>query len=149
MRPPIILSVLFLGIACVGCDTKGEPVAYDKACSLGNDGRTIETKGFLDDAGGVFCSDTSGRMECGMKLKAKADDKTGFTADIALGSGANTMDELPRGYQKTDIVIRHNEGGVVDLGKEVTVTGKLSAYQSTEAPGGVGCFVKVYKIEQK
>lgn len=149
MKPFLIASFLFLGIVSASCDTKGEPVAYDKACALGNDGKTIETKGFLDDAGGVFCSDTSGRMECGMKLKAKTDEKTGFTADIALGSGSNTMDELPRGYQKTDIVIRNNEGGVVDLGKEVTVTGRLSAYQSTEAPGGVGCFVKVYKIEQK
>lgn len=148
MRFLIIASVLLLALAGAGCDTKGEPVAYDQACSLGNDGRSIETKGYLDDVGSVFCSDTSGRMECGMKLKARSEDKTGFTADIALGSGANTMDKLERGYQRTDITIRNNEGNVVDLGKEVTITGTLSAYQSTEVPGGVGCFVKVYKIEQ-
>ena len=144
---PALALCLVLVIA--GCETKGVPVAYDQACTLGNDKKTIETKGFLDDDGSVFCSNTSGRMECGFAFKKSADGKKGFSADIAIGSGANSMDKLNRGYKKEDIVIRNNDGNVVDLGKEVTITGDLSAYQSESAPNGVGCFVKVYKIEQK
>ncbi len=148
MRILFAASLLALCMLAIGCDVSGEPVDYDKVCSLGNDKKSIETKGFLDDAGGVFCSNTSGRMECGFKLKKELGAEKGFTADVAIGSGANTMDELERGYERTDIVIRNNAGEVVDLGKEVTVTGTLSAYQSSEAEGGVGCFVKVFKIEQ-
>ena len=142
-----LLMALFL--LASGCDTTGEPVAYERVCDLGNDKKSIETEGFLDDAGGVFCSNTSGRMECGLKLKQSLKDEKGFTADVAIGSGANTMDELSSGYKPTDIAIRNNDGNVIDLGEKVKVTGTLSAYEDTTSPGKTGCFIKVYKIEQK
>jgi hypothetical protein len=149
MRSLSMAAFLFVAFAFAGCDTKGVPTPFDQACALGNDKKTIETKGFLDDNGSVFCSNTGGRMECGFAFKKTLDGKKGFSADIAIGSGANSMDKLERGYKKENIVIRNNDGNVVDLGKEVTITGDLSAYQSDSEPSGVGCFVKVYKVEQK
>ena len=132
-----------------GCGSvEGEKMEYGKVCGLGNDGKMVETSGFLADKGSVFCSNTSGRMECGLKFSAEAGGE-GFNADIAVGSGANSMDELPKGYKPEDIVVRGDDGNAIDLGKGVTVTGKLSAYQSTEAPNGVGCFIQVQKLVQK
>ncbi|MDH3492620.1 MAG: hypothetical protein OEM82_03655 [Acidobacteriota bacterium] len=70
MRVIQIAAVVLLAAFGFGCaPVKGEPVDYARACDRGNDKKTIEVKGFLDDAGGLFCSDTSGRMECGFKLK--------------------------------------------------------------------------------
>jgi hypothetical protein len=149
MRYLYVAAVISIAFVIAGCDSKGVPIAFDQACTLGNDKKTIETSGFLDDNGSVFCSNTSGRMECGFAFKKSPDGKKGFSADIAIGSGANSMDRLERGYKKEDIVIRNNEGNTVDLGKEVKITGDLSAYQSDTEPNGVGCFVKVYKVEQK
>lgn len=149
MRILFPVLVLCLAILIAGCDTKGVPVSYDQACALGNDGKTIATKGYLSDDGSVFCSNTGGRMECGFTFKKSPDAKAAFSADIAVGSGSNSMDKLNSGYKKEDIAIRGNDGNAVDLSKEVTITGKLSAYQSDSAPNGVGCFVQAYKIEQK
>lgn len=136
-------------VAFSGCDSKGEPVAFGKACGLGNDGKSVEIKGFLADKGSVFCSNTGGRMECGLRFTERSGEKDGFNADIEVGSGANTIDELPRGYKPEDIKVRGDDGNEIDLAKQVTVTGKLSAYQSTESPSGIACFIQVYKIDQK
>lgn len=148
MRSITIAVVVLIGLFFIGCQVKGQPMAYDQVCSLGNDKKTIETEGYLDDGVTVLCSNTGGRMECGLDLKKGPDSKARFSADIATGSGVNSMNDLPSGYKKSDIVIRNNDGNVIDLGKPVKITGKLSAYQSSDAAGGVGCFVQVYKIEQ-
>lgn len=143
------LLLVFAVSLLAGCAVEGEKMEYGKVCGLGNDGKMVETSGFLADKGSVFCSNTSGRMECGLKFSGKAGDAEGFNADIAIGSGANTMDELPKGYKPEDIVVRGDDGNKIDLAKEVTITGKLSAYQSTEAPKGIGCFIQAQKIVQK
>lgn len=148
MKLVAFLFACLIAAAVSGCDTKGEPMAFDKVCGLGNDGKTVETKGVLSDKGSVFCSNTSGRMECGFRFSAESGGE-GFNADIAIGSGANSMDELSRGYKAEDIVIRGDDGNRIELGKPLTITGKISAYQSSEAPNGIGCFIKVYKIEKK
>lgn len=140
------LAVFF----CFGCaPVVGEKVEYAKACDRGNDKKTLEVKGFLDDAGGLFCSNTSGRMECGFKFKKDlAQKERGFSADIATGGGANAMDEVKSGYRKSDLVVRDDNGKKVDLGKEVTVTGLLTSFEDKTSPEGGGCYMKVYKIEQ-
>ena len=141
--------ILSMMIFTIGCEPpKGEAVEYAKACDRENDNKTIETEGFLDDAGGVYCSNTSGRMDCGFKLKKDLKDEKGFSADIAISSGANSMDKLERGYQKADITIRNNESNKIDLLKKVKVTGTLKSWEDKTSPAGGGCYLKVYKIEQ-
>lgn len=144
-------AVFLLAVGCffaAGCAVEGEPVAYAKMCDAENDGKRIETSGFLDDAGSLFCSNTSGRMECGFKLKNDLKDEEGFSADVAIGTGANSMDEVERGYQKSDLAIRDDAGNKIDLGKKVIVTGDL---RSTKDPvsNDVVCYLKVLKIVQK
>lgn len=139
-----VLVLMALGVFLVGCNVEGEPVEYSKMCDVGNNDKRIEVSGFLDDAGSLYCSNRSGRMECGFKLKNDLNDEKGNSADIAIGSGANSMDKVERGYQKADIVIRGNDGNKIDLTKKVKVTGDL---RSVETPDVV-CYMKVLKIEQ-
>ena len=149
MKNLLFLLALSITVLTIGCaPPTGEPVEYSKACDRGNDKKTIETKGFLDSGTGLFCSNTSGRMECGFKLKNDLKDEKGFTADIAISSGANSMDKVERGYQVSDIVVRGNDGERIDLSKKVTVTGTLNSFEDKTSPEGGGCFMKVKKIEQ-
>jgi pimeloyl-CoA synthetase len=87
-------------------------------------------------------------MECGFKLKTDLKDEKGFSADIAIGSGANSMDKLESGYQKTDIKVRNNDGNAIDMSKAVKVTGKVSFSDDPTYTSGPVCYMKVYKIEQ-
>jgi hypothetical protein len=148
MKKSLCLLALSIFLGACGAPT-GKPVEYSKACDHGNDKKTIETAGFLDSGTGLFCSNTSGRMECGFKLKNELKEETGFTADIAVGSGANSMDKVERGYQKSDLKVRGNDGSEVDLNKRVSVTGKLTSVDDATDPTGGVCYMKVYKVEQK
>ena len=71
-----------------------------------------------------------------------------ITADIEVGSGANTVDEIPKGFKKEDIKVRDNAGNQVALGADkVKLTGKMMI--APAAPGGQGvCLMQVYKIEK-
>ena len=130
-----VLFLIGMSLFLLGCEIpKGEPIEYSKACDRTNDKKIIETEGFLDDDSGVFCSSTSGRMECGFKLKNDLKDAKGFSAEIALSSGANAMDKLETGYQKSGITIRNHAGETIDLSKKVKLTGKLSSWEDKTSP---------------
>ncbi|MEZ5427513.1 MAG: hypothetical protein R2747_14670 [Pyrinomonadaceae bacterium] len=149
MKAFSVLMTVVLSVVLLGCGNQpGEPVEYSQVCSTANNKKYIETEGFLDDAGGVFCSNTSGRMECGFKLKNDLKDEKGFSADIAIAGGANSMDKLERGYRKSDIKIRNNQGDPVDLSKKVKVTGTLTFSDDPVYTSGPVCYLKVDKIEQ-
>ena len=86
----------------------------------------------------------------GVRFQAEGRSRSverGFTADIATGSGANTMDTVKSGYQKSDIVVRDKDGRRIDLSKEVTITGTQNSSKDPVSKNLV-CYLKVYKIEQ-
>ena len=143
------LTLLLVGLFVVACaPVEGEPVDYANACDAGNDDKTIEVKGYLDDGGGLFCSNTSGRMECGFKFKKSLDQEDrGFSADVATGGGANAMDQVESGYKKSDIAVYDKEGNRIDLSKEVTITGEQNV-SNDPVSNDLVCYMKVYKIEQ-
>ena len=87
-------------------------------------------------------------MECPFELFEAAGSEKQFMADIEVGSGANTVTEIPKSYKKEDLKVRDNAGDQVTLGTDkVKLTGKMSI--APAAPGGQGvCFMKVYKIEK-
>jgi hypothetical protein len=148
MKNLLFLTFLSLVILTVACTPpEGEPVKYANACDSENDNKIIETVGFLDTGLGLYCSSTSGRMECGFKLKNNLKDEKSFSADIPIASGANSMDKVKSGYDKSDIVVRGNDGKRIDLTKKVTVTGKLNSSKDVVSKNLV-CYMKVYKIEQ-
>ncbi|MFT3743622.1 MAG: hypothetical protein QM785_04930 [Pyrinomonadaceae bacterium] len=146
----IFLSAIFAAMVFVSaCNVVGEPVEYSKACDLANNGKTIEVSGILEEKGGsIFCSNTSGRMECGYSLLAKAGEKQGISVDLEVGGGANTADKPASGFKREDLRIRDNAGQPVKLGDNVKLTGKVTSVKDTTDPSGGVCYVKVYKIER-
>ena len=65
-------------------------------------------------------------MECPFDFLDSPGSQTKITRDIEVGSGANTMDEVPKGFKKEDLKVRDNAGNPVGLGADVVkATGKM------------------------
>src|SRR5690349_15872737 len=102
------------------------PTELSNVCSADNEKKYISTSGFLDDKGGVFCSNIGGgRLDCGFAVLASPGGDKVFSADIEQGSGANEVEKLERSYKKEDIKIHDNNGAVIALpADKVTLTGE-------------------------
>jgi len=87
-------------------------------------------------------------MECPFDFLESAGGEKKISADIEVGSGANTVTEIPKGFKTEDIKVRDNAGNQVALGSDkVKMTGKMLI--APAAPGGQGvCLMQVYKIEK-
>ncbi len=129
------------------CNSKGERVEYSSACSDASNKKYIEVEGLLKNKGGVLCSNTSGRMECGFRLMKDGSDTEGFTADIAVGSSANTVEKIEGSFKPEDIKIRDNSGEFVKLGDKVRLTGTMTAVKDPVLAASV-CYLKVDRIER-
>lgn len=147
MKITIILLFAMLMLVS-GCGVNGEPVEFAKACDLANDGKTLQVSGVLMPRKSVFCSNRGGRMECPFDFQESAIAPGKMTADIEVGSGANTMDEVSKGFRKEDLKVRDNAGNPVVLENDtVKATGKMMI--APAAPGAQGvCLMQVYKIEK-
>jgi hypothetical protein len=127
---------------------QGTPTEFAGACALDLDGKTLEVTGVLQPRSSMLCSNRGGRMDCPFELFEAAGSEKKFMADIAVGSGANTVTEIPKSFTKEDLKVRDNTGNQIALGTDrVKLTGKMSI--APAAPGGQGvCFMQVYKIER-
>ena len=149
MKKILFLTIISTFVFLTACEPpKGEPTEYSKMCDASSDGKTLEVEGFLDPGTGIYCSNTSGPLDCGFKLKndLKDEDK-GYSVDIAVSSGANAMDKVERGYTLETLNIRGNDGNKIDLAKKVKVTGKVRSTKDSVS-NNVVCYTKIYKIEQ-
>jgi hypothetical protein len=140
----IIISICFIS----ACNSTGAPTEFVNACAADLDGKTLEVTGILQPRTSIFCSNRGGRMECPFDFVETAGGEKKITADIEVGSGANTVDEIPKGFKKEDIKVRDNAANPVALGSDkVKLTGKMMI--ASAAPGGQGvCLMQVYKIEK-
>ena len=140
----IIISICFIS----ACNTTGVPTEFANACSQDLDGKTLEVTGILQPRTSIYCSNRGGRMECPFEFVETAGSEKKMTADIEVGSGANTVDEIPKGFKKEDLKVRDNAGNPVALNSDkVKLTGKMMI--APAAPGGQGvCLMQVYKIEK-
>ena len=143
-----ILLIIFMACFMSGCSTTGVPTEFASACNQENDGKTLEVSGILQPRSSIFCSNRGGRMECPFDLVESAGSEKKITADIEVGSGANTMDEVPKGFKKEDLKVRDNGGNPIALGSDkLKLTGKMMI--APAAPGGQGvCLMQVHKIEK-
>lgn len=145
----IIFALVFgASLFVSACGVNGEPVEFSKACDQANDGKYLQVAGVLTSRGSIYCSNRGGRMECPFDLLEAAGSPNKMTADIEVGSGANTMDEVPSGFKKEDLKVRDNAGNPIALGSDLAkYTGKMMI--APAAPGGQGvCLMQVYKIEK-
>jgi hypothetical protein len=145
MKIYLILAVSILALTAVGCGrpTSGTPVEFSNACSAENEKKYIETSGFLDSGGGIYCSNRGGRMECSFNLKESPTGEKKISAYIEQGASANMVEELKSGFKKEDIKIRDNGGNVVNLAEKVKIVGEMNV-----TPDGKVCFINVTKIEK-
>lgn len=148
MKTTIFLFITTLSIIAAGCNYKGEPVEYASACGEANNKKYIEVSGILKNKGGIFCSNTSGRMECGFRLMKDEADIEGFTADLAVGSSANTVEKIEKNFKPEDLKIRDNAGEFVKVGDKVKLTGEITVVKDATDPKGGVCYLKVDKIER-
>ena len=143
-----LLLIFAALVVAAGCNTTGTPTEFANACNVDHDKKTLEVAGFLRAPTSFYCSNRAGRMECPFDFVEAFSSEKKITADIATGSGANTVDEIPKGFKKEDLKIRDNAGAPVVLGTDkVKLTGKMMI--APAAPGGQGvCLMQVYKIEK-
>lgn len=144
MRVSIAIFVLTTIFLSAACKKDAIPVELSNVCSPDNEKKYISTSGFLEDKGGVFCSNIGGgRMDCGFAVTASPGGDKVFSADIEQGSGANKVERLEAAYTKEDIKIRDNKLVVVKPTDKVMLTGQMSI-----APDGSVCFMTVDNIER-
>ena len=145
----ILWAACAMAMLIVGCGSpQGIPTEFANACDPGNEKKTIEISGVLEQRGSVFCSNTGGRMECGFDLLEAPGSDRKVRVDIEQGSGANTVDKLERGYKTEDVRIRDNNGSQVVIGTDkLKLTGKMNVVAPMGNAQGI-CFMQVYKIEK-
>ena len=137
-----IFSFLFI-FSC--SPEKGIPVEYSQTCNLENNDKVLEVSGYLKDEGSVYCSNTSGRYECGFNLIGEDKNAKGFTVNIQVGSSSNSVEKLESGYSQKDIKIHDDRGDIVNLEQKVTITGKITTVKDPDEV----CYLKVNRIELK
>lgn len=149
MKKFIFLTII--AIAAAACATKtGTPVEYSKACGAENDKKYIEVTGYLNDKGGVFCSNTGGGpVRCGFKLLETPTSEKGFSADIEQGTWANNVEKLQSGYKKEDIRIHDDGGNILGPDQKVKVVGKMNVAKSASNAENDVCYLTVTKIEKQ
>lgn len=144
MKQVCILAVILVCSIFVGCSKTAVPVDISKVCSPDNEKKYVQTSGFLDDKGSIFCSNIGGgRLDCSLDVIASPGGARVFGAEIEQGSGSSEIEQLPSGYKKDDIKIHDNSGAVIKMSDKVTLTGQISI-----APDGSVCFMEVDKIEK-
>ena len=140
----VLICICFV----VACNTTGVPTEFANACAQDLDGKTLEVSGVLQPRTSIFCSNRGGRMECPFELVETAGSEKKITADIEVGTGANSVTEIPKGFKKEDLKVRDNAGNQIAFGTDkLKLTGKMMI-----APGAAGnpgvCLMQVYKIER-
>jgi hypothetical protein len=145
---PVIIFICCMFVSCV--QQTGTPAEYATACDVENEKKYIEVSGYLNDKGGVFCSNTGGGpVRCGFKVLENPSGEKGFSADIEQGSSANTVEKLQSGYKKEDIKIHDNSGDVINLADKVKLVGKMNVAKNPSNPEHDVCFLTVTKIEKQ
>ncbi len=151
MKNRLLLAITFICCTFIAaCNQTGTPVEYARACDPANEKTYIEVSGFLDDKGGVYCSNTGGGpVRCGFKLLENPGAEKGFSADIEQGTWANNVEKLQSGYKKEDIKIHDNSGNILDLNGKVKLVGKMNVAKNASNPEYDVCYLTVTKIEKQ
>lgn len=130
MRLLLKLAAFAAFVACavllVSCGESPESVAFSEICKQ-TDGKLVQTEGYFTADTSVFCSNIgSNDVRCGMGFAEAPGQKSGFTADVAQGTGNNQVAPIPDDFTPEAIVLHASDGGEVRLTDKVAISGKLS-----------------------
>jgi len=126
-------------VLLASCGSAPEPVAYDQICNQA-DGKLVQTVGYFAADSSVFCSNIgSNDVRCGLGFVPAPGQTTGFTADVAQGTGRNQVEPIPDDFAPEAIVFHAADGGEVHVTDKVIIAGKLSVAPNV-------CFIRVDTI---
>ena len=126
-------------VLLTSCGGAPEPVAYNQICSQA-DGKLVQTVGYFAADSSVFCSNIgSNDVRCGLGFVPAPEQKAGFNADVAEGTGRNQVEPIGDDFAPEAIVLHTADGGEVHVGDKVIITGKLSVAPNV-------CFIRVDTI---
>ncbi len=143
MRQLLTFAAFVAFAACAvlltSCGESPESVAFSEICDQA-DGKLVQTEGYFVADSSVFCSNIgSSDVRCGLGFTTAPGEKSGFTADVAQGTGRNQVEPIPDDFTPEAIVFHAADGGNLHVADKVVITGKLSVAPSV-------CFIRVDTI---
>jgi hypothetical protein len=138
-----VLGAGALAALLAGCGGAPQLLSLTQACAADRDGSQVAVEGFLRADTAVSCNNYGGDFRCSLDAVESATGSDGPKAglDILVGTGSDSMDELPSSYTDADLRLRADDGAAVHVGDRVRASGKAST-----GPGV--CFVAVDKLEK-
>jgi hypothetical protein len=165
------LLILFFVCVCVflsGCSSTPVPTEFSKVCELENSGKYLETTGYLDLTGDLYCSsDKSGKMTCGMMFKKDENIEIDinkvinyqmnqaelFRVSVLFGDSINNLKKKEYDkFSKEKIEFIANDNSILTIKDKVKITGKayVSNDPTIKPPGNpLSCSINVDKIEKQ
>jgi hypothetical protein len=147
----IILLCGALGSA-MACSRTPEPegtaVEYGKVCALENNGKRVNSEGYLGLGSSIFCSGKSGDVTCRLDFKEQPDSKRDITAYVTEGTGANQMEKVPDNYKSTDLKLRADDSSMISPSDRVKISGDVIS-MNVGPNGENSCSITVKKIERR
>jgi hypothetical protein len=165
-----LLFVIIIGVIMLisGCNSTPVSVEFSKVCELQNDGKYLETTGYLDNIGDLYCSGKQGgNMTCGMEFKkdenffidinksisSELNPTEVFRVNVLLGDSANSLKKKEYAhFKKEDMEFIGNDNSIITIKNKVKITGKARVNNdpTLKAPANpLSCSINVDKIEKQ
>lgn len=128
-----------LGVVCATAACKREPgpstsLSYVDACSDAQMGKRISTEGYLEAPSSTICK----KAACGINFNDNpntpgTDVRRSMLVVMPVGTGANEMAELPKGFGDADVKF-HTKKGDVSVGQKVRMSALVTSVDHGKVP---------------
>jgi hypothetical protein len=167
MKNCLFLFVAGFAFLSFGCNKTPVSVEFSKVCELQNDGRYLETTGYLDNVGDLNCSGKQGgNMTCSLMfkkaenfeidinkvIKNEENPAEVFRAYVLLGDSANGLKKKEyKNFKKEDMEFVANDNSIITVKDKVKITGKARVMSDTNIDKNpyINCSINVDKIEKQ
>ncbi len=145
MKKYLMLTVI--GLFAAGCNYTGKPVEWARTCDKENDKQYVEIVGFFKNSGSAMCSRRGNEpMRCPISFVDKADQPKPINANIDLGSGASSVENV----DGKGLIIRDEKKEDIDNSQKVKITASVMVFDGPQDPNAnySPCALTVKKIEK-
>jgi hypothetical protein len=142
MRTLMVLGMLsLLGGCSKSAPAPGKAVPIENVCNEADDSR-VRLTGYLRYRRGLlsFCSSYGGKKTCDLTLYAGAEKPPDYNImrpqtgpepvqakiSVPVGDDPGEMDDLPKEFSESDVVVHLPDKGKATEGTRITVDGKLN-----------------------
>jgi hypothetical protein len=145
----LLCGAVGLGSACSRRpEPEGIAVEYGKLCALENNGKRVNTEGYLELGSTSFCSGKKGDISCRLDFKEQPDSARNITAYVTEGNGANQMEKVPDNYKPSDLKLRAEDSSMISPRDKVKISGDVIS-MNVGPNGENSCSITVKKIERR